>query len=850
MDLNNHTPMIQQYLRIKAETPSHFLFYRMGDFYELFFEDAVKVAGLLDITLTARGQSNGLPIPMAGVPYHAADSYIAKLVRLGYSIAICEQIGDPNTSKGPVERKVVRIITAGTLIDEALLEEKQDNLIMAITVDSEKKYGIAYLDLTSGRFITTEVSDDSNLAQEIERIKPAEIISDCDIDKKIIEDKDISRKTSRDKNIGREKNIYESASNQTVPTITLSLATSILKKHFQTQDLKKFGCQDLTLGLQAAAMLLQYAKEMQRHDLPHIRFLTVETNANILQMDANTRRNLELTQNIQNERINTLFSVIDSTVTAMGSRLLARWLHSPLLDRALINQRLDAIEILMQEQHYLAVQEKLKSVHDMERLLTRIALSQARPIDLNRLKEALQTIPELKKYLNKLNKEFNNKTNNNINTKKVTAKVSEKVKNYPASNSDLLNSLAEKIQTFPSLNTLLNNALVENPPSHLRDGGIIREGYDKILDEYRKLSENSEDYLLKLEAAEKKRTGLSTLKVGYNRVHGFYIEISRGQAVHAPNNYQRRQTLKNAERFITPELKKHEEKVLSSQERALFREKQLYEEIILTIQSFMNDLQTTAASIAELDCLNALSERADTLQWHRPILLDSHELSYQEGRHPVVERVLPTPFVANPLNLNETRQLLMITGPNMGGKSTYMRQTALIVLLAHMGSFVPAVNAKIGKFDKIFTRIGAQDNLSIGHSTFMVEMLETSHILHNATENSLVLMDEIGRGTSTFDGLSLAWSIACYLIEKTKAFTLFSTHYLEMTALSEKYKSIANIHLSAMEHQDKLVFLYSIQEGPTSRSYGVQVAQLAGIPSPVIKLAKEKLAELDRENTL
>lgn len=803
-DFSNHTPMFQQYLRIKAETPGHILFYRMGDFYELFFEDAVHVASLLDITLTSRGQSAGNPIPMAGVPYHAAESYIAKLVHLGLSIAICEQIGDPNTSKGPVERQVVRIITPGTITDEALLEEKKDNLIMGVTAGENSKFGLAYLDLTSGRFCVSEINNDAAFLQELERIKPAELIVD-------------ETEETKKPNVLRNLSQYP---HHFVAHIKLNTASNLLKKHFNTNDLTKLGCGHLTIGLQAAAALLQYAKEMQRHELPHIRYIIVEDPTGILQMDANTRRNLELTQNIQNERINTLFSVLDTTSTAMGSRLLARWLHNPLLDRKLINQRLDALDTLMQAQRYLALQEKLKSIHDMERLLTRIALSSARPIDLNRLKEALRTIPILKELLGTL-------------------------KSKPKSKDSLLQILSEKIQTFPVLQTLLDCALVENLPSHIRDGGIIAEGFDPELDEYRNLSESSQDFLMKLELEERQKTGLSTLKVGYNRVHGFYIEISRLQASQAPSSYQRRQTLKNAERFITPELKIHEDKVLSSQERAVAREKLLYENILLQIQSFLQDLQTTASAIAELDCLASLSERADTLQWHRPELLDSHELSYQNGRHPVVEQVLPNPFVANPLHLDEKRRMLMITGPNMGGKSTYMRQTALIVLLAHIGSFVPATNARIGKFDKIFTRIGAQDNLSIGHSTFMVEMLETAYILDNATEHSLILMDEIGRGTSTFDGLSLAWSIACHIISQIKAFTLFSTHYLEMTELSTRFPAIANIHLTAVEHQDTLVFLYSVQEGPANRSYGIQVAQLAGIPASVISIAKQKLNELD-----
>lgn len=799
MDTQNtleHTPMIQQYLRIKADHPTHLLFYRMGDFYELFFEDAKKVAGLLDITLTARGQSAGIPIPMAGVPHHAAESYIAKLVRLGETIAICEQIGDPALSKGPVERQVVRILTPGTLTDESLLEEKQDNLVMTV-LNKEGRYGFAYLDLTSGRFHLSEVESKEGLLQDLERLKPAELLLREDFPE--LDD------------------LKPLSHCQIWPTDFFEKfnATQILTDHFTAKTLKSLGVAHLPLGLQAAGILLGYAKEMQRHALPHIRHLTVDTPTETLQMDANTRKHLELTCNLQGERTFTLLSVIDTTVTAMGSRMLARWIHRPILDRRVINARLNAISALLNEQYYHVLLDAIKPIGDMERILTRIALSSARPQDLSRLKRALSCLPVLKS---------------------VTQQFSD----------PKLTFLSKQIQTFPELQDMLERAIIETPPSHIRDGGIIAVGFDAELDEYRHLSENSEGFLVKLETEQRQRTGLSTLKVGYNRVHGYYIEISRLQAEHAPKDYQRRQTLKNAERFITPELKSFEDKVLSSRERALAREKYLYEVIITQIQACLAHLQTTANAIAECDVLACLAERAETLQWHKPELLDSTELDITGGRHPVVEQALATPFVPNNLSLQDDRRMLIITGPNMGGKSTYMRQTALLVLLAHMGSFVPATKARIGLFDRIFTRIGAQDDLSGGRSTFMVEMVETAHILHHATAKSLILMDEVGRGTSTFDGLSLAWAIAVHLATILKAYTLFSTHYFEMTELSTLIPTVHNVHLSAVEHDETLVFLYSVQEGPANRSYGLQVAQLAGVPETVINMAKQKLMELEQ----
>jgi DNA mismatch repair protein MutS len=801
-----HTPMIQQYLRIKAEHRDHLLFYRMGDFYELFFEDAKRASELLDITLTARGQSQGNPIPMAGVPYHAAENYLAKLVRLGETIAICEQIGDPNTSKGPVERRVIRILTPGTLTDEALLNESEDNYIMALHVNCEKTspnvlYGFAYLDVASGRFYVSETTTESKLLHEIERIKPSEILISDALPAHLIFPKNtrLQHRLQTD--------------------FDFNTATQTLSNHFTTDDYHILKNKGLSVGLSAAGAVLHYVKDTQRAALPHIHTIIVESTEDILGIDSNTRRNLELTRNLKGERDNTVLSVIDSTQTPMGSRLLARWLHLPILSRLILNARLDAVSALFKNQDYLTLQETLKAMGDMERILSRIALLSARPHDLLRLKNALKKLPILKSH---------------------TEKYAE----------SLLSTLSKQLFTFPDLHNLLESAIIENPPNIIRDGGVIKEGFDQELDEIRNISQNAEDFLIQLETAERQKTGLSTLKVGYNRIHGYYIEISRGQATQAPSYYTRRQTLKNAERFIIPELKTFEDKILSSKERALLREKYLYENILIDIQKSLLQLQSTSETVATIDVLACLAERAETLHWQRPQLLESTECYIQRGRHPIVEQTLKMPFIPNDLTLNDTRRMLMITGPNMGGKSTYMRQNALIVLLAHIGSFVPAQSAKIGKFDKIFTRIGAQDDLSSGRSTFMVEMTEAALILQNATAQSLVLLDEIGRGTSTFDGLSLAWAIASYLTTEIKAFTLFSTHYFEMTELPKSYSTIANVHLDAVEFGESLVFLYSLQEGPASQSYGIQVAQLAGIPASVINIAKQKLLALETSNTV
>lgn len=796
--LELHTPMMQQYLRIKADHQDKLLFYRMGDFYELFFDDARKVAGLLNITLTRRGQSNGSPIPMAGVPYHAAESYLAKLIKLGESVAICEQIGDPATSKGPVERQVVRIVTPGTVSDEALLEERRDNLLVAIAAQ-QQQFGLAILDITNGRFYILEVAGEEALLSELERLKPAEIL--------INETWAFDHLMSSRRGV-RRRSPWE---------FNLDSAIRQLTTQFKTRDLSGFGCADFPLALSAAGCLLQYVKDTQRTALPHIRGICVERREDSVILDAHTRRNLEITHNLAGGLENTLASVFDVTATAMGSRLLRRWLNRPLRDYVLLKQRQEMIGLFIDNRCHQSLHQILKGIGDIERIVARVALKSARPRDLIQLRNALNEFPLLHQQLMQLS-------------------------------HSAINQYSQAINEFPEMHALLQRALVENPPVVLRDGGVIASGYNADLDELRQLSENAGQYLVDLEQRERERTGINTLKVGYNRIHGYYIEITRAQSQQAPVDYLRRQTLKNAERYITPELKSFEDKVLSARGRALALEKGLYDELLDILLIDLDKLQIAATAIAELDVLINLAERAETLHLICPQLTDVPGILITEGRHPVIEQVLDKPFVPNNALLNNDRRMLMITGPNMGGKSTYMRQTALITLLAFIGSYVPAKNAIIGPVDRIFTRIGAADDLASGRSTFMVEMTETANILHNATAHSLVLMDEIGRGTSTFDGLSLAWACAAYLAQQVKAFTLFATHYFELTSLAEIIDGVANIHLDAIEHGDEIVFLHAVNEGPANQSYGLQVAQLAGIPRHVIEQAKIKLYELEQHS--
>ncbi|HJF74264.1 MAG TPA: DNA mismatch repair protein MutS [Gallibacterium anatis] len=796
-NLSSFTPMMQQYLKIKAEHPDILLFYRMGDFYELFFDDAKRASQLLDISLTKRGKTDGDPIPMAGVPYHAVEGYLAKLVQLGESVAICEQIGDPATSKGPVERKIVRIVTPGTISDEALLPERQDNLIACVYYE-KKIFGLATLDMSSGRFQISELADEAALTTELQRIMPVEILYP--------EDFAYIRLLEPYKGLRRR------------PTWEFELVTAIklLTKQFGTQDLKGFGVDKAIVALCAAGCLLQYAKETQRTALPHINAISLSQERDFIVIDVASRRNLELTQNLAGGTENTLASVLDYCSTPMGSRLLKRWIHQPLRHKKSLLNRQNAVKNLIQQELYSDFKPLLQQIGDMERILARIALRSARPRDLTRLRQALGQLPQIIQLLQQHNQH------------------------------QQFDMLLSKLQDFSELFALLTRAIIETPPLLIRDGGVIASGYHQELDEWRELATGATQYLENLEIRERQQTGIDTLKIGYNAVHGYYIQISRGQAERAPTHYIRRQTLKNAERFIIPELKDYEDKVLKAKGAALALEKQLYDELFDLLLPHLSALQTTSLALAELDVLANLAERAETLNYVAPTFSEQTLISIEAGRHPVVETVLQDPFIANPLDLNQKRHLLIITGPNMGGKSTYMRQTALITLMAYIGSFVPAQQAVIGPIDRIFTRIGASDDLASGRSTFMVEMSEMANILHQATPQSLVLIDEIGRGTSTYDGLSLAWACAEWLATQLKSLTLFATHYFELTALPQQLPGCINIHLDAKEHNDTIAFMHSVQEGAANKSYGIAVAQLAGVPRAVIQLAKQKLKQLEK----
>ncbi|MGH8278080.1 MAG: DNA mismatch repair protein MutS [Gammaproteobacteria bacterium] len=797
-DFPDHTPVMRQYLRVKAEHPEILLLYRMGDFYETFYDDARKAARLLDITLTQRGHSAGAPIPMAGVPYHQLDNYLAKLVKLGESVAICEQIGDPALAKGPVERRVVRIVTPGTITDEGLLDERRDNLLLAMHFQ-RTRYGLAALDLGSGRFTLLEVEGEDGLGAELERLHPAELLYN--------EEAALPRALSERPGTRHRPPWH-------FDTVT---ATRLLTTQFKTRDLAGFGCEDLPLAVAAAGALLQYVQETQRSALPHITGLSVERREDALILDAVTRRNLELEVSLSGRPEHTLAGVMDHTTTAMGARLLRRWLNRPIRAHAELRKRYHAVATLQENHGYETFCEILNGIGDLERILARVALRSARPHDLTQLRYALGELPALQAALGSLD-------------------------------SPLLRALATDIGEHPETHALVHAAIIENPPALVRDGGVIAEGYDAELDELRRLSAHADQFLADLETRERERSGISSLRVNYNRVQGYYIEVTRAQADKVPADYLRRQTLKGVERYITPELKAFEDKVLSAHEHALAREKFLYEDLLDQLLAPLARLQKTSAALAELDVLANLAERATTLRFAAPELSEDAVLRIDAGRHPVVEQVIDEPFVPNDLELNSGRHLLVITGPNMGGKSTYMRQTALIVILAHIGSFVPAARAVIGPLDRIFTRIGASDDLAGGRSTFMVEMVETANILNNATDQSLVLMDEIGRGTSTYDGMSLAWAAASYIARELGAFTLFATHYFELTALPEIVDGCANVHLDASEHGHELVFLHTVKDGPADRSYGLQVAALAGVPKAVLSEAGARLAALEAES--
>jgi DNA mismatch repair protein MutS len=795
----NHTPMMQQYLRIKAQHPDVLLFYRMGDFYEMFYDDARRAAELLDIALTQRGASGGAPIPMAGVPVVTLDGYLAKLVRKGQSVAICEQRGEPGKTKGPMDREVVRIVTPGTLTDEALLEERRDTLLASVC-GQDGRYGLAWLDLSAGRFSVMELASLTALEAEVERLRPAEILAPDGAQPAL------ARASGEDRP-WRARAPWH---------FEIDSATRALTEQFRTRDLAGFGCADKPLAIAAAGALLAYVRETQKSALPHLMSITTEERDAALIMDPATRRNLELDESITGADELTLAGVFDRTTTAMGGRLLRRWLHRPLRDRDVLRARYHAVATLIDQDRQADIAAGLAAVGDLERILARIALRSARPRDLVQLRAALGALPSLRLIL-------------------------------AGAPSPLLQRLTLGINDHREEHALLQRAIDEAPPHYLREGGVIAPGFDAELDELRALGSNTEQFLIDLEQRERERSGLSSLRLGFNRIQGFFIEVNRSQADKVPAEYLRRQTVKSAERFITPELKSFEDKVLGARERAQARERLLYDALLDQLSAKLPTLQVSAAAIAEIDVLSCFAERATTLQCAQPELVDEPMLRIDGGRHPVVERAGREPFIPNDLRFDDSRRMLIITGPNMGGKSTYMRQTALIVILAHIGCFVPARRAILGPLDRIFTRIGASDDLAGGRSTFMLEMTETANILNNATDQSLVLMDEVGRGTSTFDGLSLAWACAAFIATKIRAFTLFATHYFELTSLASEARGVANVHVEAVEHGEQLVFLHSVQEGPANQSYGLQVAALAGIPKSVTTQARRYLTELERE---
>jgi len=791
------TPMMQQYLRIKEDYPNTLLFYRMGDFYELFLDDAIKASALLGITLTSRGKIDGKPVQMAGIPHHAADGYLAKLLKNSESVAICEQVGDPATSKGPVERKVVRVITPGTLTEDALLDAASDSLLCAIFAQ-KSHFGLATVDLASGRFLLQEIEGDAALKTELARINPAETL--------ISENSPLSSLLKTQKGLGLLSDWH----------FDLQTATRLLNKQFATKDLQGFGCHTMHFAITAAGALMQYLKDMHQSALPHLQAIKVIQQTDFILLDASTRQHLELDYHPSGNVNYTLFGLLNRCKTAMGMRLLKRWIHLPLRDHDIIKNRYLAIEQLQSPNALDELQAAFRLTGDIERITSRIALLSARPRDLVVLRDTLKALPTIKASLSKLD-------------------------------APRLSGLHRQLGDHQQLAALLDKAVVENPPVLIRDGGVIAQGYNKTLDELKSISANADQFLLDMEEKERETSKINSLKLNYNRVHGYYIELPRSQADKVPEHFIRKQTLKNVERYITPELKDFEDKVLHAKEQALSYEKELYNELLSSFAPHLSELQACAEALAELDVLTNFSERALTLNFTQPSLNKSGGICIQKGRHPIVESVIDTPFIANDIELNSERKMLIITGPNMGGKSTYMRQIALLTLMAHIGCYIPASSASFGPIDQIFTRIGASDDLASGRSTFMVEMSETANILHNASDKSLVLMDEIGRGTSTFDGLSLAWASANYLANNTKPMTLFATHYFEMTSLPEHAPTAANVHLDAIEHGDHIVFLHAVKDGAANQSYGLQVAALAGVPKAVINDARLKLKSLEKK---
>ena len=791
-----HTPVMQQYLGFKAAYPEMLLFFRMGDFYELFYEDARTAARLLDIALTTRGKSAGEPIPMAGVPYHAVDSYLAKLVRLGESVAICEQIGDPALAKGPVERQITSIITPGTLTEEALLEDRRENLLACIH-EHNGVFGLAVLELSSGRLVVMQCADNDALTGELKRLRPAEIL--------------LGEHASLTRLLDRE---YPSITSRPPWHFDLHSAMNLIQEQYGVANLKGFGLDSLPAATCAAGCLLHYCRETQRTHVNHLQPIRIEHRDDCIILDGISRRNLELESDLSGNRDYSLLRIMDSTVTSMGSRMLHRWLNRPIRDHRQLQLRHDAVAVLLADRRYVMLRDTMGCICDLERILTRISLGTARPRDLARLRDTLGELPALRDTLASMD-------------------------------SPRLQGLLAAIDARPELHAYLIRALVDCPPVLLREGGVIADGFDGELDELRRLGMDAGAFLADLEARERERTGIAGLRVGFNRVHGYYIEVSRQLSAAVPTDYHRRQTLKTGERFITAELQAFEERALSARSRSLIREKTLYEAVLARICSDLPALQASAAALAEIDVLGAFAERADTLNLNQPDFDSTPGMTIRGGRHLIVEQHQTAAFIANNLELHEDRTMLIITGPNMGGKSTYMRQTALIAVLAHIGSFVPAHSARFGPIDRIFTRIGASDNLAAGQSTFMVEMTETANILNNATRDSLVLMDEIGRGTSTYDGLALAWACAAFLARTVKACTLFATHYFELTAIPQYFDNAANVHVEVVEHGERIIFMHSVKAGPANRSYGLQVARLAGVPEPILTHALERLRESD-----
>ena len=790
-----HTPVMQQYLALKSAHPDSLLFYRMGDFYELFYADAERAARLLDITLTKRGTSAGQPIPMAGVPFHSAEQYLAKLVRLGESVAICEQVGDPATSKGPVDRKVVRVVTPGTLTDAALLAPSKESLLAAVLPLGDTA-GVAWLALSSGRFCVTEVPT-SRVDGELERLQPAELLVP-----------DVAEQPAlRAGAAVRRLDAWQ---------FDTQAAQRELSRQFGTADLSGYGLDAMPAAVGAAGALLAYARRTQQSDLPHVTGLRVEHESEFVRMDGPTRRNLEISETMGGAAEPTLLSLLDRCATGMGSRRLRHWLHHPLRDQAMLTRRLDAVQAMAGPSATVRAADVAAIMHpwsDVERIATRVALGSARPRDLAGLRDTLATLPSLNALLAR------------------------------APDGELA-ALREALAPVPEVLSDLAATLRDEPAAAVRDGGVIREGHDASLDELRAIQDGCGAFLVEMESRERQRTGIANLRVEFNKVHGFFIEVTQGQLDKVPIDYRRRQTMKNAERFITPELKAFEDKALAAGDRALALEKALYDALLGRLKASLGALQRIAEAAAQLDALAGLAQSADALKLTRPVFSTGDEIAIEGGRHLVVESQVDD-FVPNDTALSRSRQLLLITGPNMGGKSTYMRQVAQIVLLAHCGAFVPAAAARIGPIDAIFTRIGASDDLAGGRSTFMVEMTEAAAILNGASPRSLVLVDEIGRGTSTFDGLALAYAIARHLAEHVRAHTLFATHYFELTELAAMLPNVANVHLDAVEHKDRIVFLHRLEPGPADKSYGIHVAQLAGIPKDVLRSARRRLAELE-----